>query len=85
MLTSDVPTEKREDWFERKLREAADVMAEAVRNRPEVFEPKTRWAMDWYYPVLTGVLTGEAAKARLAETSSRMSLPRNRSPNRFTS
>ena len=42
-------------------------MAEAVRTRPEVFEPKTRWAMDWYYPVLTGVLTGEAAKARLAE------------------
>ena len=23
--------------------------------------------MDWYYPVLTGALTGEAAKARLAE------------------
>ncbi len=23
--------------------------------------------MDWYYPVLTGVLTGEAAKARLAD------------------
>ena len=31
------------------------------------FEPKVRWAMDWYYPVLTGALTGEAAKARLAE------------------
>jgi len=43
------------------------VRAEAVRTRPEVFEPKTRWAMDWYYPVLTGVLKGEAAKARLAE------------------
>jgi len=46
---------------------AADVMADAVRTRPHAFEPKTRWAMDWYYPVLTGVLTGEAAKARLAE------------------
>jgi len=54
--------EARPDWIE-----AADVMAEAVRCRPDAFEPKTRWAMDWYYPVLTGVLTGEAAKARLAD------------------
>lgn len=46
---------------------AADVMAEIVRTRPDAFEPKTRWAMDWYYPVLTGALTGEDAKARLAE------------------
>ena len=46
---------------------AADVMAAVVRDQPDAFEPKTRWAMDWYYPVLTGVLTGEAAKARLAE------------------
>lgn len=38
-----------------------------VREHPEAFEPKERWAMDWYYPVLAGVLTGEAAKARLAE------------------
>jgi hypothetical protein len=47
--------------------EAADTMADAVRDRPDVFEPKTRWAMDWYYPVLTGVLAGEAAKVRLAD------------------
>ena len=26
---------------------------------PDAFEPKDRWAMDWYYPVLTGALTGE--------------------------
>ena len=54
--------EHRPDWIA-----AADRMASAVRDRPDAFEPKTRWAMDWYYPVLTGVLTGEAAKARLAE------------------
>jgi hypothetical protein len=54
--------EARPDWIA-----AADVMAEAVRHRPEAFEPKTRWAMDWYYPVLTGVLTGEAAKVRMAD------------------
>ena len=38
-----------------------------IADRPDAFEPKVRWAMDWYYPVLTGALTGEAAKARLAE------------------
>ena len=35
-------------------------------QRHEAFAPKDRWAMDWYYPVLTGVLTGAEATARLA-------------------
>ena len=30
------------------------------------FEPKDEFAMDWYYPVLAGVLDGEAATARLS-------------------
>jgi len=45
---------------------AAAILAEVVRDQPSAFEPKHRWAMDWYYPVLTGVLTGERAEARLA-------------------
>ncbi|MDX2379578.1 MAG: prenyltransferase [Acidimicrobiia bacterium] len=58
-----------ESWIE-----SSDVKIAAIRReveRPEratsAFEPKTRWAMDWYYPVLTGSLTGEGAKARLAD------------------
>ena len=47
---------------------AADVMQRAIVKRPHAFEPKTTWAMDWYYPVLTGALTGEASKARLNES-----------------
>lgn len=47
---------------------AARVLAERVAVAPEAFEPKDRWAMDWYYPMLAGALTGEAAKARLAES-----------------
>ena len=43
--------------------DAADRMVEVIRTRPHVFEPKTRWAMDWYYPVLTGGVVGEEAKA----------------------
>ena len=31
----------------------------------EFFAEKDRWAMDWYYPVLGGVLTGDAAGAQL--------------------
>ena len=34
---------------------------------PEAFAPKHRWAMDWYYPVLGGVVLGEAGRARLDE------------------
>lgn len=45
---------------------AADVMRDAVATRPDAFASKTRWAMDWYYPVLTGALTGDDAKKRMA-------------------
>ena len=46
---------------------AAEVMLTAIVERPEAFEPKHRWAMDWYYPVLCGALGTSAAKARLAD------------------
>jgi hypothetical protein len=46
---------------------AAGRLAHTVAYREEAFEPKRRWAMDWYYPVLCGALTGEAARARIAE------------------
>jgi hypothetical protein len=42
-------------------------LAYAIRHRPSAFAPKHRWAMDWYYPVLTGVIAGEAGRDRLAE------------------
>jgi hypothetical protein len=40
-------------------------VAEAVADRPGVFAAKTRWAMDWYYPVLAGAVVGDAARHRL--------------------
>lgn len=46
---------------------AAARVGHAVAHRPELFEPKDRWAMDWYYPVLAGALTGPAGEARLDE------------------
>lgn len=46
---------------------AAGRLAHALRHHPERFADKSRYAMDWYYPVLTGVVRGPAAAARLRE------------------
>jgi hypothetical protein len=42
-------------------------LAHVIIHDPDAFAPKHRWAMDWYYPVLAGVVTGGAARARLDE------------------
>jgi hypothetical protein len=46
-------------------RSARDRLVETVANVPAAFEPKDRWAMDWYYPVLTGAITGDDGAKRL--------------------
>ena len=33
---------------------------------PDAFAPKHRWAMDWYYPVLAGVIQGDEGREHLA-------------------
>lgn len=43
------------------------LLADAIACREHAFLDKARWAMDWYYPVLGGILRGEAAHARIAE------------------
>jgi MMP endo-(1,4)-3-O-methyl-alpha-D-mannosidase len=48
-------------------RTAAARLAHAVAHCPDAFEPKEPWAMDWYYPVLCGALTGQAGRARLEQ------------------
>ena len=42
-------------------------LARVIREEPDAFAPKHRWAMDWYYPVLAGVIGGDEGRARLAE------------------
>ena len=54
---------------------AAVRLADVVATKPEAFAPKDRWAMDWYYPVLSGAVTGPAARARLAERTARFVMP----------
>ncbi len=46
---------------------AAGRLAHAVAFCEDAFEPKARWAMDWYYPVLCGAVSGPSARARLLE------------------
>ncbi|MGH9120736.1 MAG: prenyltransferase, partial [Acidimicrobiales bacterium] len=54
---------------------AAERIAEAVAERPGSFWSKDRFAMDWYYPVLSGVLRGEAARERLWDGWDRFVMP----------
>ena len=45
---------------------AAGRLGHAVAHRPAAFADKGRWAMDWYYPVLSGALDAGAAGERMA-------------------
>ncbi len=46
---------------------SAAQLAHVIEHEPDAFAPKHRWAMDWYYPILAGVLTGERGVEHLAE------------------
>ena len=46
---------------------AAGRLGHAVAHHPGAFAPKVEFAMDWYYPMLSGALEGEAARRRIAE------------------
>ncbi len=46
---------------------SAGRLASVIAHQPEAFAPKHRWAMDWYYPVLTGVVGGAEGRARLSD------------------
>ena len=47
--------------------EARERLVGVIANQPEAFEPKDRWAMDWYYPFLAGAVTGDGAAKRLED------------------
>jgi hypothetical protein len=50
---------------------ARNALGVAIRDKPERFDrtwgSKAEYAMDWYYPVHSGALDGEAARARIRE------------------
>jgi hypothetical protein len=47
----------------------------ALRGRPDAFADRSRFSMDWYYPVLGGAVTGSAARDRLASDWDRFVVP----------
>jgi hypothetical protein len=63
--------EPRPDWEDAAGR-LGDLVAAA---RPGDFADKSRFAMDWYYPVLGGALRGEAARDRLLRGWERFVVP----------
>jgi hypothetical protein len=56
---------ERPDWELSAARLAHVIGQHCNGEAPDAFAPKARWAMDWYYPVLGGVLTLDEARARL--------------------
>jgi hypothetical protein len=52
--------DERPDW---EL--SIDGLAVAIAHREHEFLDKARWAMDWYYPILGGVLRGAGAHRRI--------------------
>jgi hypothetical protein len=54
---------------------ATGALGHAIRRHPERFLDKSRYSMDWYYPVLSGALRGPRALARIEEGWSRFVVP----------
>lgn len=48
-----------------RWRWAGNRLAEALRERPESFADRSRFSMDWYYPVLAGAVRGPRAHDRI--------------------
>lgn len=51
-------------WHEARIK-----LGDTLRHHPDCFdrtwESKERFSMDWFYPILTGVITGKAAQQRI--------------------
>jgi hypothetical protein len=60
MALADLVGARRRHW-----ERAAERLRAAISGGLDLFEPKDRWSMDWYYPVLCGAFDGAAATARL--------------------
>jgi hypothetical protein len=54
---------------------AVTELGTALREQPEAFADRSRFSMDWYYPVLGGAVTGAAARDRLAADWDRFVVP----------
>jgi len=61
---------------EHRWNKAQSLLGNAIRYRPERFDmSKARFSMDWYYPVLCGAITGDAAWSRLQHQWTTFAVP----------
>jgi hypothetical protein len=52
---------ERPDWESSRMK-----LGNAIRNKPHLFDQsKSRYSMDWYYPVLCGAIRGKEARRRI--------------------
>ena len=71
LAVASVLGKRRSDW-ERALLKLGD----AIRNRPNLFNMiKSRYSMDWYYPVLCGAVTGADARRRIEKSWEKFVVP----------
>jgi len=62
---------KRSGW-----RKANASLGAAIKYKPDLFNMiKSRYSMDWYYPVLCGAITGEEAKKRMDKSWEKFVVP----------
>jgi hypothetical protein len=71
LAIADILGKKRLRW-----RKSMDKLGLAIKNRPDLFNMiKSRYSMDWYYPVLCGAITGHEAKKRIAHLWEKFVVP----------
>ena len=68
---ADILNKKRPLWEAAKIK-----LGKAIKHKPHLFDQsKSRFSMDWYYPMLCGVITGEKALERLKASWSTFIVP----------
>ncbi len=71
LKTASILGEKRPSWEVARMK-----LGKAIRYRPQLFDrTKSRYSMDWYYPVLCGVFTGKEARRRIQESWNAFAIP----------
>jgi hypothetical protein len=61
----------RSDW-----RASLNRLGDAIRYRPNLFNMmKSRYSMDWYYPVLCGAITGDEGRKRIERSWDKFVVP----------
>ncbi len=71
LAIADVLGIKRPSW-----QKAKELLEATIRSRPDLFNMiKSRFSMDWYYPILCGAVLGDEAKKRIDHLWDRFVVP----------